>query len=124
MAAKQEATSQTKPNRKQRRDQQRRIWTADPGLEVVHHDAAGIDGVPMQPIHQFMAPGGCCTSRKVELTFHATAQPISHPWLDPAVARLEKARPGLCSVPPGNLPPSTSRPVVQGSCGATLRDRR
>ncbi len=32
-----------KPNRKQRRDQQRRIWTADPGLEVVHHDAAGID---------------------------------------------------------------------------------
>jgi hypothetical protein len=43
MAAKQEATSQVKPNRKQRRDQQRRIWTADPGLEVVHHDAAGID---------------------------------------------------------------------------------
>src|SRR5713101_9674425 len=43
MAAKQEATSHVKPNRKQRRDQQRRIWTADPGLEVVHHDAAGID---------------------------------------------------------------------------------
>ena len=43
MAAKQEATSQVKPNRRQRRDQQRRIWTADPGLEVVHHDAAGID---------------------------------------------------------------------------------
>jgi hypothetical protein len=44
-----------------------------------------VTGAPMQPMHQFSAPGGCCTSRKGELTFHATAQPISHPWPDPGV---------------------------------------
>jgi transposase len=31
------------PNRKQRREQQRKIWTNDPGLDVVHPHAAGID---------------------------------------------------------------------------------
>ncbi len=36
-----------------------------------------VTGVPMQPMHQFIAPGGCCTSRKGELTFHATDHPIS-----------------------------------------------
>ena len=72
-----------------------------------------VTGAPMQPMHQFIAPGGCCTRRNGELTFHATAQPTSQPWPEPAVARLEKAMPGLCSVPPGNLPPSTSRPVAQ-----------
>ena len=43
MGAKQEATSEAKPNRKQRREQYRRIWTDNPGLEIVHPDAAGID---------------------------------------------------------------------------------
>ena len=32
-----------KPNRKQRREQQRKIWTENPGLDVVHPNAAGID---------------------------------------------------------------------------------
>ena len=32
-----------KPNRKQRREQQRKIWTDNPGLDVVHPNAAGID---------------------------------------------------------------------------------
>ena len=30
-------------NRKQRRDRQRSIWSENPGLDVVHADAAGID---------------------------------------------------------------------------------
>jgi transposase len=46
MAAEQKATTETKPgkpNRKQRREQQRKIWAENPGLDVVHPDAAGID---------------------------------------------------------------------------------
>jgi transposase len=46
MAAQQEAATGTKPgksNRKQRPDQQRKIWTDNPGLDVVHPHAAGID---------------------------------------------------------------------------------
>ena len=30
-------------NRKQRKDLQRRLWSDDPGLSVVHANAAGID---------------------------------------------------------------------------------
>ena len=46
MAAQQEATTETKTaklNRKQRREQQRKIWTDNPGLDVVHPNSAGID---------------------------------------------------------------------------------
>lgn len=43
MAAKREEKSEAKPNRKQRREQYRRIWTDNPGLDLVHPDAAGID---------------------------------------------------------------------------------
>src|SRR6202163_144022 len=46
MAAQHEAATEAKParpNRKQRREQQRKIWTANPGLDVVHPHAAGID---------------------------------------------------------------------------------
>src|ERR1700686_5355739 len=46
MAAEQKATTEAKPgkpNRKQRREQQRKIWTDNPGLDVVHPHAAGID---------------------------------------------------------------------------------
>jgi transposase len=43
MATRQESNTEAKPNRKQRREQHRRIWTDNPGLDVVHPDAAGID---------------------------------------------------------------------------------
>lgn len=43
MATKQEGKTEAKPNRKQRREQYRRIWTDNPGLDVVHPNAAGID---------------------------------------------------------------------------------
>ena len=43
MATRQAGQAEAKPNRKQRRELQRRIWTDKPGLEVVHPDAAGID---------------------------------------------------------------------------------
>lgn len=43
MAVEHKVTTEAKANRKQRREQQRRIWTDNPGLEVVHPDAAGID---------------------------------------------------------------------------------
>ena len=33
----------TRGNRKQRKDLQRRLYSGDPGLDVVHADAAGID---------------------------------------------------------------------------------
>ena len=43
MAIEREVTTEAKANRKQRREQQRKIWTDSPGLDVVHPDAAGID---------------------------------------------------------------------------------
>ena len=43
MAVECEVTTGVKGNRKQRREQQRKIWTDNPGLDVVHPDAAGID---------------------------------------------------------------------------------
>jgi len=43
MAVERKVTTEAKANRKQRRERQRRIWTDNPGLEVVHPDAAGID---------------------------------------------------------------------------------
>ncbi len=46
MAAEHKAATEAKPgkpNRKQRREQQRKIWTENPGLDVVHPNAAGID---------------------------------------------------------------------------------
>src|ERR1700704_6405693 len=46
MAAKQNAATganRDRSNRKQRREQQRKIWTDNPGLDVVHLHAAGID---------------------------------------------------------------------------------
>jgi len=43
MAREQNAATEAKPNRKQRREQQRKIWTDNPGLDVVHPNAAGID---------------------------------------------------------------------------------
>jgi transposase len=43
MTAAPESTTKAKPNRKQRRERNRRIWTDNPGLDVVHPDAAGID---------------------------------------------------------------------------------
>ena len=43
MAVEREVTTAVKGNRKQRREQQRRIWTDNPGLDVMHPDAAGID---------------------------------------------------------------------------------
>jgi transposase len=43
MAAKQGSASENRPNRKERRELQRKIWTDNPGLDVVHPDAAGID---------------------------------------------------------------------------------
>lgn len=43
MATRQEGKAEAKPSRKQRREQHRRIWTDNPGLDVVHPDAAGID---------------------------------------------------------------------------------
>jgi len=43
MAIKHNAATEAKPNRKQRREQQRKIWTDNPGLDVVHPNAAGID---------------------------------------------------------------------------------
>jgi transposase len=43
MTAAAESTTKAKPNRKQRRERNRRIWTDNPGLDVVHPDAAGID---------------------------------------------------------------------------------
>jgi transposase len=43
MTAAAESTTKAKANRKQRRERNRRIWTDNPGLDVVHPDAAGID---------------------------------------------------------------------------------
>jgi hypothetical protein len=43
MAIEQKATTEGKPNRKQRREQQRKLWSENPGLDVVHPNAAGID---------------------------------------------------------------------------------
>src|ERR1039458_743759 len=43
MAVEREVTAEAKANRKQRREEQRKIWTDNPGLDVVHPDAAGID---------------------------------------------------------------------------------
>ncbi len=46
MAVAHKATTEAKPgkpNRKQRREQQRKNWTENPGLDVVHLNAAGID---------------------------------------------------------------------------------
>jgi transposase len=75
MAAKQEGKTEAKPNRKQRREQNRRIWTDNPGLEIVHPDAAGIDignrehyvaiapGKSEMPVRKF----GCFTHNLREL---------------------------------------------------------
>ena len=43
MATEHKAATEAKPNRKQRREQQRKIWTDNPGLDVLHPNAAGID---------------------------------------------------------------------------------
>ena len=43
MAREQNVATEAKLNRKQRREQQRKIWTDNPGLDVVHRNAAGID---------------------------------------------------------------------------------
>lgn len=43
MATDHKETREAKPNRKQRREQQRKIWTDNPGLDVVHPNAAGVD---------------------------------------------------------------------------------
>lgn len=62
-------------NRKQRRDRQRNIWSENPGLDVVHADAAGIDvgnaehyvaiapGKAAEPVRSF----GCFTGDLWEL---------------------------------------------------------
>jgi hypothetical protein len=72
-------------------------------------------------MHQLRAPGGFCTSRNGEVTFQATAQPMSHPWPEPAVLRLEKAMPGVRAVVFEKRERSTSSPVAQRWCGATPR---
>src|SRR3954453_7396912 len=43
MAARLTSNSETKASQKIRRKLQRQSWTDDPGLDVVHPDAAGID---------------------------------------------------------------------------------
>lgn len=43
MAAGQELTTPSRQNRKQRRERERSVFTDNPGLDVVHADAAGID---------------------------------------------------------------------------------
>ena len=43
MAARGELATTARPNRKQRRERERSVWTDNPGLDVVHADAAGID---------------------------------------------------------------------------------
>ena len=84
MAAKQEAKREAKPNRKQRREQHRRIWTDNPGLDVVHPDAAGIDvgnsehyvaivpGKGEEPVRKF----GCFTGDLRELARYLKAHGI------------------------------------------------
>ncbi len=84
MATKQEAKTEAKPNRKQRRKQHRRIWTDNPGLDVVHPDAAGIDignsehyvaiapGKSEEPVRKF----GCFTSDLRELARYLKAHGI------------------------------------------------
>ena len=76
MATEHNAAAEAKSNRKQRREQQRRIWTDNPGLEVVHPDAAGIDvgnsehyvaiapDKSAEPVRRF----GCFTADLRELT--------------------------------------------------------
>src|SRR5579883_3179547 len=78
-------------------------------------------GLPEQPTHQFMVPGGCSTWRKGERTFQATAQPISQPCPEPMVFRLENEMPGVRSVEPLKVERSTNSPVAQRWCGATPR---
>lgn len=56
MATRQAVKAEAKPNRKQRREQHRRIWTDKPGLDVVHPDAAGIDIGNNEP-YVAIAPG-------------------------------------------------------------------
>src|SRR5450759_4415804 len=75
--------------------------------------------LPVHPMHQFIDPGGCCTSRNGDVTFHPTDQPISQPCPLPIVLLLENASPCFFSVVPGSCAPSTSRPVAQRWCGAT-----
>src|SRR2546421_605618 len=65
-------------------------------------------------MHQLIAPGGCCTTRNGERTFHATDQPISHPWPDPMMLRLVNAIPAVRSAEPGKSPPSTGLLVDGG----------
>jgi transposase len=84
MAARQETKAEAKPNRKQRREQHRRIWTDNPGLDVVHPDAAGIDignsehyvaiapGKSEEPVRKF----GCFTNDLRELARFLKAQGI------------------------------------------------
>ena len=43
MTARRASSSEEKATRKQKRKLQRQIWTDNPGLDVVHPDAAGID---------------------------------------------------------------------------------
>ena len=43
MTARRTSTSENKVTQKQKRKLQRQIWTDNPGLDVVHPDAAGID---------------------------------------------------------------------------------
>lgn len=43
MAAGQESATASRPNRRQRRERERSVWTDNPGLDVVHAHAAGID---------------------------------------------------------------------------------
>jgi transposase len=84
VAAKQEAKTEATPNRKQRREQHRRIWTENPGLDVVHPDAAGIDignsehyvaiapGKSEEPVRKF----GCFTGDLRELAKYLKAHGI------------------------------------------------
>src|SRR5207248_1031631 len=72
-----------------------------------------VTGLPTQPMHQLIVPGGCCTTRNGDRAFHATDHPISQPCPEPMVARLVNAMPAVRSAEPGKLPPSTNRPVAQ-----------
>jgi transposase len=84
MATKEEAKTPAKPNRGPRREQYRRIWTDNPGLDVVHPDAAGID-IGNSEHHVAIAPGkseepvrkfGCFTQNLRELAQYLKAHGI------------------------------------------------
>ena len=72
----------------------------------------GAPSVPLQPMAQFIVPGGCWMWKVGAVEFQATAHPMVQPWPEPRMLR------SMNSMLPASMTAlSTSSPVAQRWCG-------